>query len=618
MGGRQRGLRTQGFMSPRILGAATGVVLAVAAATPAVAGTYLVHACRTPSGAVAPADRWSGAIAGAYMYYGNACAQGGGLNLAADGRVAHARGSLAAWDFSPPADTRIARVALMGSGTVPGSDPGRWSWMFTVGLDGGVSELCYGIWGCNPQRWFDTGWADGGHFRAQLACDPAPGADCPAGVEAAVGIAHAQVWLTDATAPALAGAPGGSLLRGGPQSGRRTLTWGATDRGGGVREARLEVDGHTVARDVRCGEPFTATRPCPASVSGVFEWDTATVDDGLHRVRMLLVDAGGEAVAWGPEDVVVENVPPPAATAPPEVEGEPDPGLSIGSTDGTWTGRELRLTRRWQRSTDTGWADIAGATERRYRVAAADVGRQLRVVVVAENREGRGEAASAPTATVPARAAVERAGDAGGGVPPAPPAGRSPQGEFVEPAAHRISGVPRTRTVAYGRPVVVRGRILDRSGRARGGVRVELAGTGIWGASASDGHFALRLPPGRSRRLLVRAERAHDHPLVLRVRARVTLRARPVRVAPAGRVRLSGWVAGVARSSRKVVELQVRLGGRWTTFASVRLRRGRFVHGHRFLPTTRSERFSFRARVRTEAGFPYATGASKAVSVRVR
>jgi hypothetical protein len=79
-----------------------------------------------------------------------------------------------------------------------------------------------------------------------------------------------------------------------------------------------------------------------------------------------------------------------------------------------------------------------------------------------------------------------------------------------------------------------------------------------------------------------------------------------------------GTVAGAPKSSRKVVELQVRKGASWMTFRSTRLRNGRFTERYRFTRTRGQATYVFRARVRQEAGFPFLTGVSKSTKVTVR
>ena len=68
-----------------------------------------------------------------------------------------------------------------------------------------------------------------------------------------------------------------------------------------------------------------------------------------------------------------------------------------------------------------------------------------------------------------------------------------------------------------------------------------------------------------------------------------------------------------------VVEMQVRIGRRWRTFATTRARGtgGTFRYRYRFMRTYTRVTYRFRALVRAEAAYPYATGASRTVKVRV-
>jgi hypothetical protein len=69
----------------------------------------------------------------------------------------------------------------------------------------------------------------------------------------------------------------------------------------------------------------------------------------------------------------------------------------------------------------------------------------------------------------------------------------------------------------------------------------------------------------------------------------------------------------------KLVELQVRLSGRWQTFRTTRTdERGRWRVRYRFRRTRGLQRYRFRAALPAEAGYPYARGRSRAVTVRVR
>jgi hypothetical protein len=90
-------------------------------------------------------------------------------------------------------------------------------------------------------------------------------------------------------------------------------------------------------------------------------------------------------------------------------EGTPQLGETLTLHPGEWLGSEpIALLVRWQRGGPAhGWGDIPGAVESvsgslTYTVAPADVGFQLRGRVVARNRDGDGEANTAPSAVVAA------------------------------------------------------------------------------------------------------------------------------------------------------------------------------------------------------------------------
>jgi len=86
-------------------------------------------------------------------------------------------------------------------------------------------------------------------------------------------------------------------------------------------------------------------------------------------------------------------------------------------------------------------------------------------------------------------------------------------------------------------------------------------------------------------------------------------------------VRLSGRIRGTIPTRGVPVIFQGRSGkGRYTTFGEGRAdRKGRFRTGYRFRSgASRGRTFSFRVKLRGDARFPYASGYSKRVTVRVR
>ena len=69
----------------------------------------------------------------------------------------------------------------------------------------------------------------------------------------------------------------------------------------------------------------------------------------------------------------------------------------------------------------------------------------------------------------------------------------------------------------------------------------------------------------------------------------------------------------------KLVELQVRLSGRWQTFRTTRTDpAGRWAIRYRFKRTRGVQRYRFRVGLPREAGYPFGAGASRSLTVRVR
>ncbi len=138
------------------------------------------------------------------------------------------------------------------------------------------------------------------------------------------------------------------------------------------------------------------------------------------------------------------------------------------------------------------------------------------------------------------------------------------------------------------------------------------------------GRLEVRLPAGPSRRL--RLAFAGDALLLpaagaaaIRTPARAGLSATPRAVRAGGAVRFAGRLRGghVPRTG-KLVELQARVGAGWRTFATVRAdRRGRLRHTHRFAAGSAGRTYWFRLRIRRESAYPFETGTSRAVAVRV-
>jgi hypothetical protein len=125
------------------------------------------------------------------------------------------------------------------------------------------------------------------------------------------------------------------------------------------------------------------------------------------------------APACGGTTVPDSNPQPPVSTDPPVVSGEARSGATLTASTGAWTNAPASYAHQWERGDGITWATVPGATGATYPLTDADVGRQLRVRVVATNADGASAAYSGWTAPVTGNAPPDSAA-------PAPPASTPP------------------------------------------------------------------------------------------------------------------------------------------------------------------------------------------------
>jgi hypothetical protein len=220
--------------------------------------------------------------------------------------------------------------------------------------------------------------------------------------------------------------------------------------------------------------------------------------DAGFRIRSQVVatNEDGSATATSNPTGVVQSARP-ANTREPSISGTAVVGSRLTANRGEWVGNTpITYAFQWLRCNTAGQdcAEISGATDNTYAVAAADVNRTIRVRVTARNDAGSRSALSNPTAQV-------RSNE-----PPPPPPGSSVAVERLRAAGDRLvvsqvqfSPNPvRSRTA----PITARVRVANRDGRPVRGAMVFMRATprvvqGQTLPTQNDGWATLTLVPNR-------------------------------------------------------------------------------------------------------------------------
>jgi hypothetical protein len=546
--------------------------LLLAGAEGASAGEYHVYSCRTPSGAVAPADGWSGSPSGSTVLAVDTCATGGALVAALRDRVGHPGTDGATWTFSTPADEIITAATLLRAGDADGGSELNATYEFWLAGPENIDNPANVIDQCVAEFKCPTGLGQPGeihsssnvvtvlpehlatHLYINASCAAGEGFVCPSGegdtnhYAAVVYLYAADIALEETSQPTVTpGSVSGELATASSVSGTVSLGFEAKDSGAGVYQAVFSVDERVVGSTVldgnngRCvnvgqttdGLPaFLYLQPCKTSLSADVPFDTTALPNGAHHLVVAVTDAAGNSTVALDRKIDVANLPTPQQE----------------SLNGTNASAGARLSVRWS---STSKASLKG----RYGRAQTVLGRL----------------------TAP------------GGAPIA--------GALVEAAMTPSDQGARSAALASPR-------------------------------TAANGSFRLRLPAGAPSSRVVFAYRSRlgepvpdvTATLALTVGAGLSLSVAP-RVSHAG-----GTIAfrGVLHGSPippggKQLVLEARApGGPWREFRVLSTdRRGRYRATYRFRlagPVT----YEFRAVSPHEADFPFAAGASNVVRVRER
>jgi hypothetical protein len=292
------------------------------------AGSYVVHACRLPTGAPAPALGWR-AQGEANVVLANSCLGGGSLSIGfRAGALPSTQwtGSWGEWIFDTPPDTRITAYSVyrhvrvhLGSAALPVASEYKqyWDdwWAFPVsdlcnpnvcqqlGLNPGVPR--------DPANLFQVAGVDTGRLTFHLMCWRSDGGhDCPSWWQPILLIYAADLTLSDPHVPAIVGVAGDLSGR---LYGTPTVAVRAVDRGGGLHRVQLLVDG-VLVRDQSfsrsspsCVEPFVHPVPCPLSGEARVPLDTSRLLDGLHQLQVSVLDAAGNRASSETYSIEVDN-----------------------------------------------------------------------------------------------------------------------------------------------------------------------------------------------------------------------------------------------------------------------------------------------------------------------
>jgi hypothetical protein len=548
---------------------AVGVALGLAAAV-ACAGQYHVYSCRTPAGAVAPVDGWSGSLAAESAFDDrvvNTCVEGGAMIAAIGDQVAHAAEvDRATWAFSAPAGVNIAGATLWRAGYVRGQagESATYQFWMTGQNETPVYDECVFSLGCQHEgvlgeslsaanRLVLPSDALGASLYVNANCGVVPGHNCQPnagdsnGYAAAVYLYAADLTLEQDEGPH-ATAVTGELASAPTVRGASDVAFDATDPGAGVYEAVFSVDGSVVQRTVvddnggRCrdvGETtdglaaFVYVQPCQQSVSADAPFDTTKIGNGVHHLVVSVVDAAGNAAPVLDRTLAIDNPPPPGVPGP---------------ANGTNASTRVTLAAGWRgtkkASLTSGYGSSRILTGRLTAPGGAPIG----------------------GASLDLRASPSYAG---------------------------------------AKPVSMASPRTDANGR-----------------------FRVRIAPGTSSCTLRIAYRAHlgdalpvaTRTLRLNVRAGIVLRVSPHTASVGSGIRFAGHLRGgpVPQGGKQLVLEAHSPGSAWIEFKVVRTdASGHFHASYRFKFAGPAD-YRFRVRSEAESDFPFAAGASNVVGVHER
>ena len=197
----------------------------------------------------------------------------------------------------------------------------------------------------------------------------------------------------------------------------------------------------------------------------------------------------------------------------------------------------------------------------------------------------------------------------------------------------RVAVQTQTARVLFGESAQIAGRLVDPAGAGVAGAEVQVYATTPVGpeqliatvVTDVEGRYGYAAAGSTNRTLrLVYAGSATVLPsegqLAMTVPAATELQVSRTRLRNGQAVTFSGPVRSLPTPpGGKLIEMQVKLPGRWETFRTIRSDdAGQWSVRYRFRRTRGVQQYRFRARLPAEGSYPFVAGVSRVATVRVR
>ncbi|MBI2692530.1 MAG: carboxypeptidase regulatory-like domain-containing protein [Solirubrobacterales bacterium] len=408
-----------------------------------------------------------------------------------------------------------------------------------------------------------------------------------------------------------------------------TITFsGASREGWSVSPASVSINGNDGTSGIATIQYRFGLAGATTNVSG--DQATLVLSDGEYDLQARAVDVAGNASDWVSRRVLVDSTSPSAVL---EGRDPSNPLALIATASDAASGLDSAWVEIRRLGPFLGWTSV-GEVDRLRGDGAKSLAR-----TIPENDLPPGRYA----VRVCARDLAGNAVSPGAGSPgyleldlPLRPASRITAAiAFVKRGQPDVSSASSFRRISYGREVAIVGRLRDSRGevlaRREVTASAEIVNTDTTkrysATTRSDGSYTIPIPRGPSRNIAIRfagdrTEGQSEQLVRLRVRAVVSLRASTRAVKVGRTVRFTGRLASGSDSLQvggKDVSIEFFSNGRWMPTVGVpsTTSKGRFTA--KWSPTSarRPTTVYFHARVKS-TGWPYETGVSKSIAVRVR